>query len=481
MAEPLWSVYSNYYIFPEGGWNMDKAASMEPDGKRAPRGKVPATGLWWAMIDWARAPVYYVVLMYVFSAYFAESVVGDHARGQVLFSSAIALTGAFMAVLSPFLGGFVDEGGRRKPVLLALFIVMAAACSGLALAASGVSYAIPLAMVLLGVTAIAYSVSELLHNALLPASAGPRHVSMVSGLGLSLGSLAAVIVLVGLIYFLEKPPAGLTGEDVARLSGLVCAVWMLVFIVPALAGLKDHYREGARWRTARFIPRSWSPVKTVATLFREHPAIMRLLIARMIFMDGLTALFTIGAVYVAGVLEWSAGETAAMGILSTCSAVFGGILGGWLGRRFGSRNAIIIELAAITLIFCFQIGISPEAAFFGLLPLDPAAADRSMFPRVVDLVYLGTVVPLSAFVIAAYASCRSLLVHYCPQDRVGYFFGIYAMTSTITIWLGPALVSLVTQVFDSQRIGFGSLSILFVAGLALMQRLPKDRPDQKKS
>ncbi|MAN73843.1 MAG: hypothetical protein CME85_08710 [Henriciella sp.] len=441
----------------------------------AKKHRFPLTGFWWASFDWARSPYYYIVIIYVFSAYFAESVVGDSTRGQAIFSSIATVAGLIMAVAAPFLGGFMDRGGAKKPVLFALMLILAAASAGLALVAPGVPYAIPLAGLLLVISSCAYTVSELFHNALLPAAGTPRDVPLISGLGLSMGSGASVVALLILIYLLNHPPAGLLEQDIARLSGAFCGAWILLFMAPFFLGMPDLHRPGASWRRARFLPETLRPMETLRTLFTGHPSMMRFLIARMIFMDGLTALFTIGAVYVAGVLGWSPAETAAMGILATVSAVLGGLVGGVLDRLVGPRRAILIELFCITAIFAFQVGMTKTTLLFGLVHLPVSAGKTGMFANPTDVVYLISIMPLSAFIIGAYSSCRSLLVALSPPDRIGQFFGIYAMTGTVTVWLGPGLVSVATMLSGSQRIGFGSLIILFVLGSLLMLRV-RDEP-----
>lgn len=435
------------------------------------RTRFPLTGLWWAAFDWARSPFYYVVIIYVFATYFAEHIAGNGTQGQSVVSSIATIAGVLMAIIAPFLGGFMDRGGAKKPVILALMLVLATASMALGFVRPGLSYAIPLAAFLMITASCCYSISELFHNALLPA-AGPRqHIPLISGLGLSLGSGASVVVLLALIYLLGHPPFGLTEQDVARLSGVVCGIWILIFMTPFFLGMPDHFKHGATWRHAGFFPQTWTPIKTMRALFDDHPNMMRFLFARMIFMDGLSALFTIGAVYVAGVLGWSPAETATMGIVATLSAVLGGGLGGLLDKTFGPRKAILIELFSITLIFCFQIGLTSDAILFGLIKLDVPGNTTGLFSGPTDIIYLASIIPLSAFIIGAYSSCRSMLMELSPPDKIGQFFGIYAMTSTITVWLGPALVSLATLVSNSQRIGFSSLGILFLAGSVLMFRV----------
>lgn len=204
---------------------------------------------------------------------------------------------------------------------------------------------------------------------------------------------------------------------------------------------------------------------------------MRFLMARMIFMDGLTALFTIGAVYVAGILGWAQNQTALMGVVATVSAVAGGFLGGFLDRSFGPRDAILIELFSITAIFGFQISISQDALFFGLISTPAAPTGWEIMPRSVDVIYLATIIPLSALIIGAYSSCRSLLVFLSPPEKLGQFFGIYAMISTVTVWIGPALVASVTFASNNQKLGFSSLVILFLAGSLIMLGVP--RPERQ--
>ncbi|WP_162174877.1 MFS transporter [Hyphomonas oceanitis] len=429
---------------------------------------LPMTGVWWASFDWARSPFYYVVVLYVFSAYFSEAVIGDSARGQAIFSSTVTIAGLAMALIAPFLGGFMDRGGAKKPVLLGLIVLLALASAGLSFVVPGASYSIPLGMILLGMAGCAYSSTELFHNALLPAAGNVRQISVISGLGFSMGSLGAVVLLLAIIALMRSPPFGLLESDIARLSGLLSALWMLVFIVPFYLGMPDFHRPGARWRTARLLPTTWEPIKATRALFKEYPNIMRFLMARMVFMDGLNALFAISAVYVAGVLDWRQSETAMMGIVATCSVVIGGLSAGAIDRLFGARNAILIELFSITAIFFFQIGIQKDSILFGLIPLSTEAAAREAFSHSADLIYIATVIPMSALIIAAYSSCRSLLVQLSPADKIGHFFGIYAMTSTVTVWLGPGLVAVATIITHNQRIGFGSLAILFVLGSILM-------------
>jgi UMF1 family MFS transporter len=61
-----------------------------------------------------------------------------------------------------------------------------------------------------------------------------------------------------------------------------------------------------------------------------------------------------------------------------------------------------------------------------------------------------------------------MLVHLAPADRVGEFFGLYAIAGTVTVWLGPLLVELFTKWSGDQRIGMSAIALLFVLGLIVL-------------
>lgn len=151
--------------------------------------KLPMKGLIWASFDWARSPFYYVVIIYVFSTYFAENIAGSSAEGQTIFSSTVTIGGLIMALIAPFLGGYMDRGGSKKQVLAVLIGVLAAGSAALVFVTPENPVSIPLAMTLLIICGCMYSVSELFHNALLPVVGDQKDISLTSGLGLSMGAL----------------------------------------------------------------------------------------------------------------------------------------------------------------------------------------------------------------------------------------------------------------------------------------------------
>ena len=443
-------------------------------------------GIGWAVFEWSRNPYYNVVVMAVFAPYFATHVVNNGAMGQTLVGLTITIAGIIMAFVAPILGAITDKGGRKKPFILIAILVLVVCGLCLGTVTPGLSAAVPVGMFLMIIGYCAYTVLELLHNAMLPGAGAPKSLPMISGLGLSLGNAAGVTMLALIVLATQAELFGLSGPDIARLSAPAVALWISLFIGLFFWLMPDVYRPGATWRGAledslapanRIDPVSW-----IIGKFRHHPNIMRYLAGRMIYADGVAALLTLGSVYVAGHLGWSGEQTALLGIVSFIFAVPGGFFGGFLDRTFGPKRALMIELSAIIGLAILQLSITQDAILFGLIPAQHEVWPGGMFPHLSDLAYVALIIPASLFMVACISSSRYMLVHIAPPDKVGEFFGFYAMAGSVTVWIGPGLVALVTWLSNDQRIGFASVLALLIAGLLVISTVHADKtPEHLKS
>ncbi|NQY15475.1 MAG: MFS transporter, partial [Henriciella sp.] len=143
-------------------------------------------------------------------------------------------------------------------------------------------------------------------------------------------------------------------------------------------------------------------------------------------------------------------------------------VGGWLDGWLGPKRALIAELSAILVILTIQLSITPDALFFGLVPASAevwTGFGTGLFTSLADVVYFLMIVPAAISIVACISSSRYMLVHISPPERIGEFFGFYAMAGSVTVWLGPLVVGIMTAAFDDQRIGFSGIGLLFVFGL----------------
>ena len=64
-----------------------------------------------------------------------------------------------------------------------------------------------------------------------------------------------------------------------------------------------------------------------------------------------------------------------------------------------------------------------------------------------------------------------------PPEMATQFFGLYGLSGSVTAFLAPLLVAVVTDVTQSQRIGFASLSGLIFLGGLLLIKVKEDRSE----
>lgn len=468
-------------------------------------GALGKSGFAWAVFEWARNPYYILIVIYIFAPYFAREIIGadilasgklngmdpDTARrtanagGQAAIASVTKWAGLVGALTAPFLGAALDRGGRRKP-LLALFL------GTLALMSWMLWYAIPgegglstgTVMVFLIVAYVCYTYSEVTHNSMLAVSGARQSLPMISGLGLGLGNLAATVLFIALVglfalpgiigWPFDAPQFGISLENFEhqRLAGPICAVWLVLFSIPFFLYAEDGGTPGASWPKA-FKDGANSVFKTVREA-AQYLQMMKFLIARMLYADAMAAFLALGAVYVALFLEWGFLEMTAYAIFGSLWAFGGGLLGGWMDTKFGPKTALIISITGMVATLAFQLSITQESLFFGIMD-NFQVWDGLMFQTLSDLVYLGSISVVAVTATASISSSRSMLVHLAPPGRSGEFFGLYAIAGTVTVWAGPLLVEIFTNMFNSQRIGMASISVLFLMGLTVLTTVKMEK------
>lgn len=437
-------------------------------------------GLGWAIFEFARNPYYNVIVISLYAPYFSKFVVGDETEGQAIVGTTIAIAGFIMAIVAPILGSLIDTGGRKKfPTFLALAVLGVTAFS-LWFVEPNLPNAVVIGMALMATGYCAYTVAELFHNAMLPMAARPSSLPVVSGLGISLGNFGSILFLILLSIFItgtDTPLFGLDTEngETSRISGPLVAIWLSIFILPFFLLMPDNKKTPERsWRGAArasfggkgsLIGLLASAITYVREMFREHPNVMRYLVGRMVYADGIAALLTLGSVYVGGVLGWSANQLVLSGIVGGLCAVIGALGGGFVDQAFGPKRSIMIELSCIIILLTLQLSITADALFFGLVPAGHEVWPGGPFPRLSDVAYLGLLIPASMMLGAVITSSRYMLVHIAPPENIGQFFGFYAMAGSVTVWIGPGLVALMTTISGDQRIGMSGLGLLFVLGL----------------
>jgi UMF1 family MFS transporter len=210
---------------------------------------------------------------------------------------------------------------------------------------------------------------------------------------------------------------------------------------------------------------------------QRYRNVFHFLIARMLYNDAMVSLSVFGGIYAVGIFGWTALDLTLYGVILAVFSIAGGFFGGWLDDKLGSKPTIIISLVLVMLGMVIAISITPERYFF-FFPVDPATAkvwELPFFQTKAQLLYLAAVIVITVFVASTHGSNRTLLARIAPPAKMAEFFGLYAMSGTVTAFLAPGLIAIVTTAFESQRIGFASLLVLLIAGFVLLLFVPAKR------
>jgi UMF1 family MFS transporter len=420
-----------------------------PAAHRAGRLRVLA----WALWDCGSSGVSAIVVTFVFSVYLTGSV-GTHAGvgsasglGWALF-----LSGTTVAVLAPVTGVWVDAPHRRRNTLAVLTSMVVVLTAAMSLIRDDVRYLVA-GLLLLGFTAACNDLASVPYNAMLRQLTTPETSGRISGFGWAagyVGSMVLLIVLYAGFISGSGPTAGLFGIPTAggqnvRAAMLVTAAWMAAFALPVLLAPPTPTGVEAHARSSTGVLGAYRKLWTdLVGEWRRDRNVVYYLLASAVFRDGLTGVFTFGAVLGVNVFGISRADVLLFGISANVVAAVGAVLGGLIDDRVGSKAVILTSLAAMIAVGVTLMALSGPVAFWvcGLL--------------------------LCLFIGPTQASARTLLLRMTADGKEGVAFGLYTMTGRAVSPLAPFMFSTFVAVAGADRAGIAGLLLVLAAGFTTM-------------
>jgi MFS transporter, UMF1 family len=223
---------------------------------------------------------------------------------------------------------------------------------------------------------------------------------------------------------------------------VLSAIWFAVFALPALLIVPEN-PPGPAPRRVGVLASYRILLGDIRDLWRSDRRAVLFLIASALYRDGLTAVFTFGAILAVSVYGLPPDQVLIFGIAANVVAALGALVLGVVEDHIGPKPVILVSLAGLittSIILLFSHG--PTMFWiFGLI--------------------------LTVWVGPAQSSSRSFLARISPVGREGQMFGLYATTGRAASMIAPGLFALFSGLV-SDRAGIVGITLTLLAGTLVL-------------
>jgi|TARA_B110000116_G_scaffold765_1_gene691 UMF1 family MFS transporter len=394
----------------------------------------------WILFDFANSVYPAVISSVVFQAFFINTVVGNESgEGDWWWGRAVALSVLLTAITSPILGAIADRCGVRKKFMgfyVALCLI------GVTLFPTIEPGMVYWAFALFVLANVGFEGCLPFYNAYLSELVPSGRQGQVSGQGFALGYLGSAFGLGFALLILS-----FIGN--LNLVWLMVSAFFLIFSIPSFLFLppddsrgKESIAKGAEWG-----------ISNVRTLWKEVMAqkeIRNFLIAYFFYIDGVLTATYMATTLASTTFGYTQNELIYLFLLIQISALAGAFLLAKPTDRLGPKkilNGVLVLWISVALGIYFL----PESSKLGFAFLGLIAG-----------VGLGSVQSAS----------RTLMARLTPVGKEGEMFGFYALCGKSSSFVGPLMFGYVAILTGgNQKLSVMSITILFVIGLALLQKV----------
>ncbi len=440
----------------------------------------------WAMFDWANQPYFTLITTFIFFPYFTSGFVGDSLRGQEVLGFTLGISGLIIAIASPVMGAIADATGPRKPWVFSLSVIYVLSCAALWYAIPGAPHGVWGIAALIILSGVTMEIAIVFNNAMLPSLAVPSELGRLSGYGWGLGYVgglvALFIILIGFslpgtmdVGFIPKEPLlGLSREafEPERFTGPFSAAWYVLFVIPLFVFTPDQPSSGIHWRDG--MRRGLRSLLETLKRLGSYKNVALFLFARMIYNDGLAAIFAFGGVFAVALFNWSITELGIFGIVLAIFASIGAFLGGVWDDHWGTKRTLNLSIFGLVLAMVFAISITPSSVLW-VWDVAPRGQDDAVFSSVSELAYMVCGAMIGFFSGPAQAASRSMMARLAPKELVTEFFGLYALSGKATTFLAPMLIAVATRASGEQRASLYVIIVFLLIGALLLLPVKEER------
>jgi MFS transporter, UMF1 family len=400
----------------------------------------------WAVYESASNAFNTLIITFIFSRYFQGVIAPDEAIGLTWWTRALNISAILVALSMPVMGAIADFSGRKKQFLFVTTAGCIAATSLLFFMQPGMMLT---AVLIFIVANVLFEAAAVFYNGFLPELTTTERMGRVSGFGWSMGyvgGLVCLIIALGMLRMWEPADPYLN----VRATTLLAAVWYLVLAIPLFLMVRERQRRRSA-PVRMYIEAGFRRVARTFHQLRTFREAAKLLLARLVYNDGLVVLFGMAAIYVGTVYGMGFDDIIVLAIVVNIAAAIGAFAFGFLNDYIGAKKTIAITLIVLT-----------AATLLGA-----TAPDMRTFW--VAAIVIGLMVGPNQ------SASRAMLATFTPERKQGEFFGFFAFSGKLSSVAGPLAYGTVAAVTGSQRIAMASIMVFFIVGFALLMLVDEQR------
>lgn len=391
----------------------------------------------WCCFDFANSSFTTIIITVVYATYFSKAVALDDPGASSWWGRALALSQLLVIVLAPWLGAVADFTARKKRFLMWSAGICSLATAGLFFTGANDVF---LALSIVVVANVAFSVSENLCASFLPEISTPENVGRISGYGWSFGYLGGLLSLglaLVIIQGLEASP---------RWTFLMTGAFFLLASLPTQVLLRERAVPRALPPGSNYFMVGWVAIGRTLRELPTHRTLAIFLLAFMCFLSGLMAIIAFASLFGQNVLHLSTAENIILFAALQVSSAAGAFGFGYFQDRMGAKPSLVIALLLWMVVCGWAAFCQTKTEFFVI--------------GVIAGLGIGSLQSASRAVVAALT----------PPGRGGEFFGFWGLFGKLGGVIGP-----LTMGELATRLGYRSAVLLngvfFLMGLVILLTL----------
>ena len=357
------------------------------------------------------------------------------------WSYAASISTLIVALAGPILGTLADYKNHKKKIFLTTAMLGALALACFWIPSSWFAF-----LVLFVAAKVAYSLSLIVYDSMLTDITTEERMDAVSSKGYAWGYIGSVVpFIISLVFVLMYDKMGMTLKTAMMIAFILNAAWWIAFTLPLVKSYKQKYYIEPEAHPALD---TFTRLKETLMKAKEQKKVFLFLLAFFFYIDGVYTIIDMATAYGTSLGLNTTGLLLAL-LLTQIVAFPASLTFAVLSKTKNTASLIKVAIIAYFLIALFAVQLDKQWEFWVLA------------------------VAVGCFQGGIQALSRSYFAKIIPENASGEYFGLFDICGKGASFLGTMLIGVVTQITGKQNLGVAAISIMFVVGYLIFNKVSK--------